>query len=222
MPLQVGKYVTYRMDSLTFYYYGQNDTITSYLAKDSVEGFSTDNLGRQAWRVVRYLNDTSGMGPWTPTETYEVTPTTTSVEVLENNLRFVKLVSPINEGNNWNGNSYLPKDPYHALFLFSFTDNINPSTWSFTYQQVNKPYTVKNKSYDSTLTVLEVSDSSNVPIFDPSRVAAKTYWTETYAKNIGLIYRRTQLWEYQPPSSDGLQSGYKIGFELTLSITDHN
>ena len=60
ITLQVGKYVTYRLDSLNFYYYGQLDTITSYLAKDSVEGTSVDGTGATVWSVTRYLSDTSG------------------------------------------------------------------------------------------------------------------------------------------------------------------
>jgi hypothetical protein len=222
MPLQVGKYITYRMDSLTFYYYGQSDTVTSYLAKDSVEAAVTDNLGRPGWLIVRYLSDTTGTAPWTPTESYLVTATAGDIEVVENNLRFIKLTFPIVENNSWNGNSYLPFNPYQDLFLFSSTENINPGTWNFAYQHVNKPFSVNDKQYDSTATVLEVADSSNVPIFDPSTFASVTYWSEVYAKNIGLIFRRTRLWEYQAPTPDGLQSGYKIGFELTLSMIDHN
>src|SRR5580704_9154513 len=62
--LQVGKYITYRMDSLNFYYYGQLDTVTSYLAKDSVEKQTVDNTGATVWLVTRYLSDTTGSS-WT-------------------------------------------------------------------------------------------------------------------------------------------------------------
>ena len=45
LPLQVGKYATYALDSVNFYYYGQLDTITHYLAKDSVEHSVVDGAG---------------------------------------------------------------------------------------------------------------------------------------------------------------------------------
>jgi hypothetical protein len=35
------------------------------------------------------------------------------------------------------------------------------------------------------VTVLQVADSSNVPIEFPDGLAYRNYWTETYAKNIG-------------------------------------
>jgi hypothetical protein len=222
MPLQVGRTITYRLDSLTFYYYGQLDTVTSYLAMDSVEEETADNQGRPSWLVTRYLTDTAGINPWAPTETYMVTATGSDVEMVENNLRFVKLAYPVNSNFTWAGNDYLPYNPYQDFFLFSYDSHINLAEWTYAYEQVNTPFTVGNQHYDSTATVLLDSNYLNVPIFDPTVPASVAYWTETYAKNVGLIYRHTAMWEYQPPTQSGTQLGYKIGFEVTLSIIGHN
>ncbi len=222
MPLAIGKYITYRMDSLTFYYFGQSDTTNSYLAKDIIEDSTTDNLGRLSWIVTRYLSDTTGMVPWQPTETYLVTPTKGTIEVNENNLRYLKLTYPMANGDNWTGNTYLPTAPFQDHFSFSDQINTDLQAWNYTYQNVNRPFVVANNTaYDSTVTVLQVNDSSGLPIID-TVFASKTYWTETYAKNIGLIYRQTTIWEYQPASPNGTVAGYKIGFGLKLSIVDHN
>src|ERR1700679_4001170 len=96
-PLQVGKYVTYRLDSLNFYFYGQLDTITSYLAKDSVEGSIIDAAGNVEWLVVRYLSDTTGAN-WTTNETYTVTASTQTIIMDEQNLRTIKLAFPLDNG----------------------------------------------------------------------------------------------------------------------------
>ena len=50
-------------------------------------------------------------------------------------------------------------------------------------KEVNKNYTAGTIDSDSTLTVLQVADSSNVQ---------KVYSVEKYAKNIGLVYK--ELW----------------------------
>ncbi len=221
MPLAIGKYITYRMDSLTYYYFGQSDTISSYLAKDIVEDSLTDGSGRKAWLVNRYLSDTAGLSPWVPTESYTVTPTGRTIEVLENNLRFIKLKYPMSEGDSWSGNSYLPKNPYQDEFLFSSQTNINPNQWTYVYQHVNQPVTIGNQTYDSASSILEVNDSSGIPIID-TVFASKTYWSETYAKNTGMIQRQTIIWEYQPEPPDGSHPGYKIGFGLNMWIVDHN
>ena len=221
LSLQVGKYITYRLDSLNFYYYGQLDTTTSYLAKDSVEQASMDNSGRPIWLVTRYLSDTLGTA-WTPNETYTVTPSTQTIELTENNLRFIKLAFPMDEGFTWTGNTYLPYDPYHGYFTYSDDSHLSLGLWNYTYQNVDKPYILSGKTYDSTVTVLQENDSINVPIVDPTSFASRTYWSETYAKHIGLVYRHTEMWEYQPPTPNQTQSGYKIGFQMTIRMIDHN
>jgi hypothetical protein len=220
--LQVGKYITYRMDSLNFYFYGQNDTITSYLAKDSVEKKTIDNTGAAVYLITRYLSDTTGSS-WNPSMTYIVSPSLSAIDVTENNLRFVKLAYPMDLGFSWTGNTYLPYAPYQDFFNYSDYNNLTLSTWNYVYMQVNQPFTVANgTSYDSATTIVQISDSTNVPITNVNAFASATYWSETYAKNVGMIYRHTEMWEYQPPTPDGSQSGYKIGFSLTMSVVDHN
>ena len=58
------------------------------------------------------------------------------------------------------------------------------------------------------------------PIEFPDGLAYRNYWTETYAKNIGLIYKEVVMWEYQPPNSGN--PGFRSGFGIKLTIIDHN
>lgn len=221
IPLEVGKYAIYQLDSLNFYYYGQLDTLTHYLAKDSVEHSFVDNAGHTSWVVVRYLSPATGPTVWTASETKTVTPFAQSIEEVENNLRFIKLVFPMQDSFTWNGNSYLPDNPYQGYFDFSASTNVYLNAWSYTYLNTNQRYTAGGKTYDSTLTVLQANDSVHLPIITDTLFAAKTYWSETYAKNIGLVYRHTALWELQPRTLNG-QSACKIGFEITMTLLDHN
>lgn len=221
MPMQVGKYAIYRLDSLNFYYYGQLDTVTSYLAKDSVEKSFTDGSGKTAWLVTRYMSDTLGSN-WFTSQTYTVSPSSQQVAMTEDNLRYIKVVAPVDEGVIWSGNAALPYEPFKDFFDYSDDSHLNLNSWSYIYQNVGLPYTVGGKKYDSTVTVLAAADSINVPIKDAKSFATKTYWSETYAKHIGLVYRHTEMWEYQPPTPNGTQAGYKIGFVLTMKLLSHN
>lgn len=220
MPLQTGKYIHYRLDSMRFIDFGQRDTVVSYDAKDVIDGELTDNLGRQTFRVIRYLRDISSTNEedYIARLTYFVTPTRESIEVQEENLKFQKLRLPVNNGYNWHGNSFLPSTPYFEIYQFSNDEDIN--LWDYTYMYVNEPMTINDNIYDSTATVLQVADSSNVPIEFPEGLAYRNYWTETYAKNIGLIYKEVVMWEYQPPNSGN--PGFRSGFGIKLSIIDHN
>ena len=54
-PLQVGKYITYNLDSTVYINFGQKDTVVKYQVKDSIDAQITDNIGRPAYRIVRYI-----------------------------------------------------------------------------------------------------------------------------------------------------------------------
>ena len=219
-PMQVGKYIRYRLDSMRFVNFGQQDTIVSYDAKDVVEEEFTDNEQRPSFRVVRYLRDLSSTNEedYTPKMTYVVTPTRESVEVVENNLRYQKLRMPVTEGFNWHGNSLLPVTPFYELYEFSNDEDMD--IWDYTYEGVDQPFAINDNIYDNTATVVQVADSSNVPIEFPDGLAYRNYWTETFAKNIGLVYKEVVMWEYQPPNAGN--PGYKSGFGIKMSIIDHN
>lgn len=218
MQLQKGKYILYRLDSLRFTDHGQSAITVSYQAKDVVEDSVTDNMGRGSWRVVRYLRDLNSTveTDWVPLMTYLVTPTSNSIELNENNFRYIKLTTPVREGRSWKGNGYLPDNPYQILFEFSNDEDMQD--WDYTYQDVSTSLTLGNKTYDNTISVLQIADSANLPI-QTNVPASKTYWIEKYAKGVGLVYKEVEMWEYQPPTS---QSGYRHGYGLKLTILDHN
>jgi hypothetical protein len=183
-----------------------------------VEGEVTDNMGRPGWRIVRYLRalNSTNEADWRAMLTYQVIPSGSNLEVNEANFRYIKLVTPVNNGRTWQGNGYLPDNLYQDLFEFSNDEDIQ--TWQFTYQDVGTAATYNNKNYDSTLTVVQIADSTNLPL-EFGRPASKTYWVEKYAKNIGLVYKEVEIWEYQPPTS---VPGYRHGFGLKMTIIDHN
>src|SRR5688500_16304826 len=108
--LQTGKYILYRLDSTRYDGRNLSETVVSYLAKDTVEGPATDNLGRAGWRIVRYLRDfnSTNNDDWRAMLTYHVIPSRENIEVKESNFRYLKLTLPIKEGRTWPGNSYLP------------------------------------------------------------------------------------------------------------------
>ncbi|WP_205513671.1 hypothetical protein [Longitalea arenae] len=218
LNLQTGKYILYRYDSLRFVDHDQRDTIVSYQAKDIVEGQLTDNLGRAGWRIVRYLRDfnSTNDNDWKPLLTYHVIPSAQNIEMNESNFRYVKLVIPVKDGVSWRGNGYLPDNPYEGVYDFSNDQDIR--TWDYTYHDVGASLTLNNKTYDSTITVVQIADSTNLPL-EPGVSASKTYWVEKYAKNIGLVYKEVAVWEYQPPTT---VSGYLTGFGVTMTIMDHN
>jgi hypothetical protein len=223
IPLSTGKYITYRIDSTVFTNFGRTTEVHKYQVKHVIESQIEDNLGRPGYRVFRYisnLNDTlNTTKTWTPDGTYFITPLSDQVELIEDNLRFIKLHLPIKDGFQWKGNKYLPPDPYSSLYNFSNDDNMED--WDFEIDNSSTSFSYQGKTYTDICNIEEADEAYNIPITDPNSYASKTRALEKYSKNIGLVYREYELWEYQPNTS-GSGGPYKTGFIIKMWMIDHN
>ena len=210
--LQVGKYITYNLDSTVFINFGQKDTIIKYQVKDSVETKITDNLGRPALRIVRYMRKNAGQ-QWISSNAFMAVATSTSIEFVENNLRFIKLVSPIKQEYKWKGNKYI--DTYSLNSTTKYLDD-----WDYTYDSVDVPITLGGIMLSNTIKVNQRDEFlGKDPKLPNTQYAERNYSVEKYAKNIGLVYKEFLHWEYQ-----GTQSGSPgyTGYGVKLTMTGHN
>lgn len=210
-PFVVGKYITYQLDSLVFINFGTQQSIISYQVKQEVSAMITDNLGRPAFSITRYIRKRP-IDPWIPDNTFMAISTGKALEFVENNMRFAKLQLPIKDGYTWKGNSFI--DTYSLNSDVKYLDD-----WDYNYDSVNSPLKVGMYSFDSTLKVEQRDEVVGNPD-DPASYSEKNYGSELYAKGIGLIYRRFLHQEYQPPTPGTL--GNYAGYGVTLSIIDHN
>lgn len=212
-PLQVGKYITYNLDSTIYLAFGARDTVISYQAQDRVDAQITDNLGRPAYRIIRYLR-TDSTQDWMPDNTFMAVPTGNSIEYVENNLRFLKLEMPIKENFTWKGNSYI--DTYSTVSDVQYLDD-----WDYIYDSLDVPLTINSVNIDSTIKVDERDEFlGQDPSIPGTQYAEKTYSVEKYGKGIGLVYREFLHWEYQGGQTG--VPGYYTGYGIKLSIIDHN
>lgn len=222
IPLQVAKYITYRIDSTVFTNFGRNEETHKYQVKHVIDKQITDNLGRPSYLVYRYIsaiNDTLGTpSVWTPNGSYFITPLSQQIEVIEDNLRFQKIHLPIKEGFSWKGNAYLPFEPYYTTYNFSNDDAM--ADWDYSFDKFESTFTYNGRNYLNVYTVEEANEALNVPITIPGAYASLTRAVEKYAKNIGLVYKEYNLWEYQP--NPGGSGPYKTGFGIRMWMVDYN
>jgi hypothetical protein len=210
-PMQVGNYIIYRMDSLKYFNVGSQDSIISYHAKEVVDDTITDNLGRLSYRVIRYLSDTNEIAAWTPSIAYMVTPLPGSVEVVENNLRFIKMVTPVQDGFNWLGNSYI--DTKSDTSPVPYMDG-----WNYTYSNTGKPFNVLMGTVPISVIV---NEANSVTGLGDGSYTQTVFSEEVYCKNIGLIYKSFLYSVYQSPNVE-YPSGATIGYGLTFNMVSHN
>lgn len=201
-PLTVGKYITYSLDSVVFYTnFGVSASINSYQVKHQVDAKITDNLGRPAYRIIRYIRSSS-TAPWVPDNTFMAVPTDNSIEFIENNLRFQKLKSPIRQDYTWKGNTYI--NTTSSTSTLKFLDD-----WDYTYDSLNVTAKIGALNIDSTIKVAQ-SDYTDTY----NRIVSE----EKYAKGIGLVYRNflyTNKGNLTGPYSDG-------SYGVVMKMIDHN
>ena len=211
-PIRVGQSFTYRLDSTLYVSFGTRIKVNSYLAKDSVAGTATDNLGRTIYIVYRYLTDTLQKNPYTFGSSYTITPTASTIETTDaDNLRYIKLVQPIDALTSWNGNSYIDASSDNTAYL---------ANWQYRYRNINQPFTVLSGTLDSTLTVLQDSAVNVTDPFDPNFIQSYSYSSEVYAKGVGLIYKDLGYYVYQPIGT--ITPGYTAqSFGIRLNLISH-
>ncbi len=223
-PLKVGKYIIYRCDSTVPTSNGVVNNgklvVRSYRMRDIVDAEVTDALGRKAYRIFRSVTDTLGIGPWRQVATLLAVPNGTDwVELNDNNLRFMKLRFPVLENFEWKGNSLFMDDLNQSNLPFGYY-----AGWVYQYQQVDQKYPVLGKTYDSTVTVFQRSET--IPeqrAFDPAFYYQENQSTEVYGKGIGLIYRNFLHTVWQPPTPGGSQGHYEDEtYGIKLQIIEHN
>ena len=193
--------------------FGASKVVISYQIRYVVDSLLTDNLGRPAYRIFRFIRKTAG-DPWQADNTFMAVPSTNGMEFVENNFRYIKLKLPINQGYSWKGNSFI--DTYSLNSTVKYLDN-----WDYTYDSLNFPAKIGALTIDNTLKVAQrdevIGDPSN-----PNSYSEINYCEEKYAKGIGLVYRRFLHLEYQPPVPGHPGSYADASYGVTLRMIDHN
>jgi hypothetical protein len=168
-PSKVGTWIIYDVDSTVYPDNGADTVFYKYQLKEIIESVFTDNEGRQALRIERYKrNYQQGVPydsiPWTLTDVWSANKTPTKLEMVEENIRYIKLVFPVKIFNTWNGNAQNAFDE-----------------WIYKYSDMDKPRNTGTLSFDSTALVVQ-KDLEN-PI-------EKQYYIEVYARNVGMVSKK--------------------------------
>lgn len=187
-PDTAGHYVVYRVDSIWLDdVFNRRDTY-EFKRKEWIESKFLDNADRISQRIERYKRPLDNQ-PFTInniTDVWYATLLPQRAEKIEENIKYVKLIFPLKEDVQWDGNAFNIIDDF----------GIN-----YRMYNVHKPFSVPvtNFSFDSTVTVLQIDWK---PLFD-----YRTYSLEVYAKNIGLVYKHYYHINRQPNGADTLLYG---------------
>lgn len=169
-PTTIGKYVVYDVDSTIYDDFHHDTTYSKYRIKEHLAEAITDNQGRPAIKLIRYIKKYNPLVSydnmsWTIKDVWNYTKTKTTLEVVEEDVRFTKLAFPANQDATWDGNA-----------------NNTIGEWDYTYIYINNAETINGTAFDNVLYVQQKDDKSKNAIH-------RQFYIEKYAKNIGLVYR---------------------------------
>jgi hypothetical protein len=169
VPNDVGRYVIYDVDSIVYNGF-TNDTVSfKYQLMEYAQAGFNDNEGRPSLRIERSIRNFNPLIsydsiPWTLKNVWYSTRTNRHYERVEDNIRYVKMIFPALAQATWDGNA-----------------QNTMGDWEYQYGSVNQKMTVGTSAFDSTLQVLEKVDTN---------LLYYKMYTNTYAKNVGLISRQ--------------------------------
>ncbi len=155
-PVIVGQWRLYQVREIQHTTTGAHDTI-EYFLKEII----TEDIDETNFRLERYWRD-SVQQPWEIKDVWGIEKTETMYNVVEENIKFTKLIFPIEEGKQWNGNAF---------------NNLGKQ--DYLYENVHVPFLINSVDFDSTVTVIQQDDFNAIEL-------KKT--KEVFAKNVGLVY----------------------------------
>lgn len=169
-PTNIGKYVVYDVDSTVYGDFHHDTTYYKYRIKEQLAEVITDNQGRPAIKLIRYIKKYNPLVSydnmlWIIKDVWTYTKTKTTLEVVEEDVRFTKLAFPANAEASWNGNA-----------------QNTMGEWDYIYNYVNNAETINGTAFDNVLYVEQKDDKSKNAIH-------RQFYIEKYAKNVGLVYR---------------------------------
>jgi hypothetical protein len=205
-PLELGHYVEYEVDSFLYNDFNLRIDTFHYEIRDEVSDTFYDSENRLSHIITRYKRYESSE-PWSEELTYYVTKNSYRTELVENNLRFIKLVFPIRDNMKWYGNSYIPTQ----LSEFQWMSN-----WYYTYDRISLPFTNGKLIFQDAVVVNQNDYANGNPDTAPNDYASKIFSREAYAKQIGLVYREVENWVYQPTVK------YRSGFKIVYKAVKYN
>lgn len=169
-PATLGKYVVYDVDSTVYDDFKKDTTCYKYRIKEKLEEYYTDNEGRMAIKLIRYIKKFDSIisydaMSWEVKDVWNYTKTATTLEVVEEDQRITKLIFPVKEEAAWNGNA--------ANML---------GEQEYTYDYIDRAETINGTPFDEVLLVKQKDDKLQ-------NVIHRQYYIEKYAKDVGLVYK---------------------------------
>lgn len=179
---KLGSWIIYKVDSIVFndFHAPQQGIDTfRYQIKEVISEKFVNASGNETNRIERFKRNNDTL-PWVITNVWTSNLLASSVEKVEENIRYVKLSFPVSASKFWAGNQF------NSL-----------EAWEYSYRNIKTPITLNGFTFSNTITVLQ-KDSADDNFIE------KRFAKEVYAENIGMVYKQLDTLETQNFIKKGL------------------
>lgn len=200
-PVTMGKYVVYDVDSTAYIQPSGSVIHAKYQIKEVIDSMFLDNQNRVTYRLSRYYKNYNAsipydQMPWTYKDAWMINRTATTAEEVEENVRYIKLIFPVEKNAKWNGNA-----------------QNTIGDWQYKYTKVDGPETINGINFDNTLTVLQHNETP--------AIYYKNY-EEKYAKGIGMIYKEISDYTFKIAGGVLYPGQISEGIIYKMTVVDYH
>ena len=220
-PLEIGKFIDYAVDSVVYDFATGSSILrdsTRTFLREVIADTILDNAGQPVYAIEQYERR-SDTAAWQIRRVYSAARTATQAIRTEENLRFLKLIFPLDRHSAWNGNLWI--DQYREIEIAG--ERLRPFVnWNYEVDSLDIPAAIGPFNFDSILVVTEVDETNAIE---------RRFSRVKYAKHLGLVWREQWILDSQycnqlPPPADCLSKPWtekaEKGYVLRQVITNHN
>ena len=208
-PLELGKYWIYQVDSLIVLNENDPHFKSESFVKEQITNLFENEQGDTCYVLSRFVGPAQE-GPYKLTDTWKIERTNSSLLRIEENLKFVKLVFPINVGQPWDGNLF---DQQTDIFVAQNQVAVYLE-WEYEVLNNSASISINDSLYNNVVRIQQANYDSGLELRNAN---------EWYAPGIGLIKRSMTILNTQDfPSSDPWLDRATSGFILEQVLVESN
>jgi len=171
-PLEVGKTWVYEVDSIVLSRQGTEVDTSTFFFREEIIETRLGNAGDTLYVVERFERR-SDTAEWQFRDVFSLSRNATQAFRTEDNLRFVKMIFPVRQGDRWDGHQFF--DP--AVFIEVGGEQMPIfKDWAYRYASVS----------ENTVTISQ-AEFEDIVTFRQAE--------EQYEAGIGLVYRRVEVYD---------------------------
>jgi len=183
-PLEQGKYIDYAITEVIYSDNGATKDTLSYFLREETVANRPNSEGEDEYIIDR-LTKTTEEAPWVYQESWRALFSENQVLRIEDNLTFVKINLPIENGDTWDGNSFF--DPL-TLIKIGGQELEYYKGWTSIIEQTSTPVIVGSRQFDNAINISLANTENRIEIREAS---------EIYASGIGLVSKVIRVLDTQ-------------------------